>query len=65
MADGPDAGAKIRDPVVMIARPAAVLMTLDPEVLADTARDRVTRTFTAEECATYDIDPCPVPAEAA
>jgi WD40 repeat protein len=37
----------------------AVMMSLNPEVLAQNARDRLTRSFTAEECNTYDIDPCP------
>ena len=41
------------------SRPRAVMMTLDPEVLIRTAADRVTRSFTDQECATYDIDPCP------
>ncbi len=34
-------------------------MTLDVETLLETARSRLTRTFTPEECNTYDIDPCP------
>lgn len=41
------------------SRNANVLISLDPEVLLEAARARVTRTFTAEECETYGIDECP------
>lgn len=37
----------------------AVLLTVDTEALIETARERLTRSFTAEECSTYNIDPCP------
>jgi serine/threonine protein kinase/DNA-binding SARP family transcriptional activator/WD40 repeat protein len=33
--------------------------TIDPEVLVDRARNDLDRGFDPEECATYDIDPCP------
>lgn len=36
-----------------------LIMTVDPAELADTVRTSLTRTFTATECATYAIDPCP------
>jgi WD40 repeat protein len=36
-----------------------LVMTVDPAELADTVRASLTRTFTATECATYGIDPCP------
>jgi WD40 repeat protein len=35
------------------------VLTLEPDELIDVARTRVFRSFTAEECATYEIDPCP------
>lgn len=34
-------------------------MTVDPDTLVRTARERLTRTFTPSECSTYNIDPCP------
>lgn len=34
-------------------------ITLDPEELKDLAVSRLTRGFTAEECETYRIEPCP------
>jgi WD40 repeat protein len=37
----------------------AVVLTLDIDLLEDEARSRLTRTLTAEECATYRIDSCP------
>ena len=33
--------------------------TLDPEILRQLALDSLNRGFRAEECATYNIDPCP------
>ncbi len=36
-----------------------LIMTVDPAELADTVRASLTRTFTATECKTYGIDPCP------
>jgi WD40 repeat protein len=36
-----------------------LIMTADPAELADIVRASLTRTFTATECATYGIDPCP------
>ncbi len=35
------------------------LITIDPDELIDIARSRITRTFTDQECTTYNIDPCP------
>jgi hypothetical protein len=35
------------------------ILTLDSDELEQIARSRVTRGFTADECATYHIDPCP------
>jgi WD40 repeat protein len=40
-----------------------LVMTIDPTELVDTVRASVTRPFTATECATYDIDPCPTLAQ--
>lgn len=37
----------------------AAQMTVDSDVLLEHARQRLTRSFTTEECATYDVDPCP------
>jgi WD40 repeat protein len=37
----------------------AIVITLDAEELLEIARSRLTRTFTAEECARFGIDPCP------
>jgi WD40 repeat protein len=37
----------------------AIVITLDPVELLAIARERLTRTFTPEECATYVVDPCP------
>ena len=37
----------------------AIVITLDAEELLSIARSRLTRTFTAAECDTYSIDPCP------
>jgi WD40 repeat protein len=41
----------------------AIVITLDPLELLAIARERLTRTFTAAECATYVVDPCPTLAE--
>lgn len=35
------------------------MVTRDVDELIQIARDRLTRTFKPEECATYGIDPCP------
>jgi WD40 repeat protein len=37
----------------------AIVITLDPLELLAIARERLTRTFTAAECATYVVEPCP------
>ncbi len=37
----------------------AVVITLDPDELVAVARSRLTRSFTAEECDRFGIDPCP------
>jgi WD40 repeat protein len=37
----------------------AIVITLDPDELLLIARDRIVRTFTPEECAQFEIDPCP------
>jgi len=36
-----------------------LIMTVDPQELANTVRVSLTRTFTATECKTYGLDPCP------
>ena len=36
-----------------------LIMSLDRAEFLDLARDRLTRGFTATECATYGLDPCP------
>lgn len=35
------------------------LYTLDPDRLVAIARQRITQSFTRDECTTYEIDPCP------
>jgi hypothetical protein len=45
--------------ILLGLRPVAAMVTLNPELLLETARSRVTRAFTQEECNTYNIDPCP------
>jgi WD40 repeat protein len=37
----------------------AIVITLDPDELIDIARSRLIRSFTAEECAQFGIEPCP------
>lgn len=37
-----------------------IVVTTDVDELLEVARSRITRTFTASECAAYHIDPCPV-----
>jgi WD40 repeat protein len=37
----------------------AIVIALDPADLIEVAKSRVTRAFRADECLTYDIDPCP------
>jgi WD40 repeat protein len=37
----------------------AIVITLDPDELLDIARSRLIRSFTAEECTRFGIDPCP------
>lgn len=39
------------------------IITLSAEELATIAKERLTRTYTAEECGKYRIDPCPVASE--
>lgn len=34
-------------------------LTIDPDQLMASARQRLTRSFTESECSTYEIDPCP------
>jgi WD40 repeat protein len=41
----------------------AIVITLDPDELLLIARDRIVRTFTPEECARFEIDPCPTLAQ--
>ena len=41
----------------------AIVITLDPADLLEVAHSRVTRAFRDDECATYDIDPCPTTLE--
>ena len=38
---------------------AAIEVTLDADELLAIARSRLTRSFTAEECTTFEVDPCP------
>lgn len=47
------------DTLLLGTRSWAAQMTVDPDILIDHARQRLTRSFTEAECATYDIDPCP------
>ena len=44
--------------VIPISGPG-IVVTTDVEELLEVADSRVTRTFTASECAAYGIDPCP------
>ncbi|MFQ5968814.1 MAG: hypothetical protein ACE5MI_14615 [Acidimicrobiia bacterium] len=44
---------------VIAGERSARISSIDPAELADVARSRVTRGFTARECTTYDIVPCP------
>ncbi len=37
----------------------AIVITLDPGELLDIARSRLIRSFTAEECSAFSVDPCP------
>ena len=49
-----------QDHVLVMSRTGdAVMITLDNDELMDLAANRVTRSFTDEECSTYGIDPCP------
>ena len=61
-------GASIRfvrfldeDRVLLVASvtSTAIVVTLDPDDLAAAGNAKVTRAFTATECTTYRIDPCP------
>jgi len=45
--------------IVVASELSAVLITLDPEVLLRTARSRITRSLTPQECATYRVPRCP------
>jgi class 3 adenylate cyclase/WD40 repeat protein len=49
--------------VVTPQRGDLLFMTLDPAELANAVRASLIRTFTATECTTYGIDPCPTLAE--
>lgn len=50
----------VDDETVLVSfRRAAVTLTLDGEAIRSTAVSTLTRSFTDQECATYDIDPCP------
>jgi WD40 repeat protein len=42
-----------------VLRGSAIVITLDPQDLAEVALAKVTRAFTETECLTYGIDPCP------
>lgn len=46
-------------PLIFPEAPSAVALTMNPEEQLAYARSTLTRTFTADECRTYDIDPCP------
>lgn len=48
---------------VVVDHEGLLIMTVDPHELADTVRASLTRGFTATECTTYRIDPCPTLAE--
>ncbi len=60
---GPEAHQSARfldEQTILIASESDVVgMTLDVQAQLQYARSRITRTFTPEECATYNIDPCP------
>ena len=47
-----------------VLRGSAIVITLDPQDLAEVALAKVTRAFTETECLTYGIDPCPTTLEA-
>jgi WD40 repeat protein/DNA-binding SARP family transcriptional activator len=50
----------VADQHVLASTPGPLtIFTLDVEELLGIARDRLTRGFAPEECAAYDIDPCP------
>ncbi|MGI9607141.1 MAG: BTAD domain-containing putative transcriptional regulator [Acidimicrobiales bacterium] len=44
-------------------RPWGALLTLDTDALVEAAGATLTRSFTGDECRTYEIDPCPSLAE--
>ncbi len=44
--------------ILVSGESSAALMTLDPRTLLELAKTRVTRGFTEQECATYEIEPC-------
>jgi WD40 repeat protein len=44
---------------VALSDAGLLTMTVDPAELADVVRSSITRSFTATECTTYGIDPCP------
>ena len=45
--------------LVLGSRLWSTLMTINPVELVEASIERLTRSFTVEECATYGIDPCP------
>jgi WD40 repeat protein len=56
-------GVAFVDDETLVVAPASedqlLRFTLNPEVLKDLALDSLNRGFQPEECATYDVDPCP------
>ncbi len=45
--------------IVLTSEPDPLVFTLDPAELMQIAGERLTRSFTDEECSIYGIDPCP------
>jgi WD40 repeat protein len=45
--------------MVILPDGSVLVFTIDTEELKQIVRSRLTRGFTEEECATYDLDPCP------
>jgi class 3 adenylate cyclase/WD40 repeat protein/energy-coupling factor transporter ATP-binding protein EcfA2 len=48
---------------VALSGTGLLIMTVDPQELADTVRSSLMRGFTSTECTTYRIDPCPTLAQ--
>ena len=61
------AGVEFIDDTHLLVTPIfgtdAIVITLDPSELHAIAQSRLTRSFTAEECARFAIDPCPTLAD--